>query len=146
MRLRGNMKGHTFVHSTAVKITDFMATNDDPPIFQRPPNHLNPMLADIAKLISFKNAVHGEDLDWTLSLYRSGFLQTEYRGTDDTRVHYIYNLGDRVVHKETITMQQTMNYETMLKLIYTPAGNAIGIHTEPKKAGLRLTARGFVSR
>jgi hypothetical protein len=146
MRLRGDMKGHTFVHSTGVKITDFMATKDDPPVFQRPPNHLNPMLTDIAKLISFKNAVHGEDLDWTLSLYRSGFLQTEYRGTDDTRVHYIYNLGDRIVHKETITMQQTMNYETMLNLIFTPAGTAVGVHTEPKKSGLRLTSRGFVSR
>ena len=93
-----------------------MATKDDPPVFQRPPNHLNPMLSDIAKMIPFKNAVHGEDLDWTITLYKTKFLTTEYR-SDESRIHYNYNLGDRTIHPDTITNQRNMSYETMLNLI-----------------------------
>jgi hypothetical protein len=111
------------------------------------------MLADVAKLIPFKDAVHGEDLDWTLSLYKTKFLETEYR-SDPTRVHYIYNLGDRVVHPETIHLQRTTNYETMLSLLFTPAGLAAPqqavVQARAYQGGgvraLRLGAKGFVSK
>jgi hypothetical protein len=63
MRLKGQMAQYNFVHSTEITMKSPMATKDEPPLFQRPPNHLNPMLADVAKLIPFKDAVHGEDLD-----------------------------------------------------------------------------------
>ena len=130
-----------------------MATDTDPPVFQRPPNHLNPMLADVAKLVPFKDAVHGEDLDWTLSLYKTKFLETEYR-SDSGRIHYIYNLGDRVVHPETIHLQRTTNYETMLSLLFTPAGLAAPqqavVQAKSYQGGgpraLRLGAKGFVSK
>lgn len=143
MRIRGKMDKYTFVHSVGIKLTDMMATKDDPPVFQRPPNHLNPMLSDIAKMIPFKNAVHGEDLDWTISLYKTKFLTTEYK-SDESRVHYNYNLGDRTIHSETITNQQNMSYETMLNLIFTPAGT-IASSPKPKVTGLRLGPKGFVS-
>ena len=144
MRLQGRMKQYTFVHSLDVKLTDMMATTTDPPVFQRPPNHLNPMLADVAKLIHFKNAVHGEDLDWTISLFKSGFLETQYT-SDASRIHYIYNLGDRTVHPSTIRQQQTTSYETMLGMIFTPSGSVVSPQPKPQGGGLRLGRNGFVS-
>jgi len=144
MRLRGQMQQYTFMHSTANKISDKMATITDPPVFIRPPNHLNPMLSDIAKFIPFKNATYGEDLDWTLQLLRTGFLRNEYRSDPDTRIHYIYNLGDRVLPPSVITNQQNMTYEEMLGLIFTPVTAPV----PPTPAGptkLRLGAKGFVS-
>ena len=141
MRLRGDMRGHPFVHSTAVTLSDPMATDTT---FQRPPNHLNPMLADIAKLIPFKNATYGEDLDWTITLCRSGFLQSEYRAEDPNRVHYNYDIGNRVMASDLLARQQGMNYETMLNLVYTSATE--GVPVPPSTGRLRLTARGFVSR
>lgn len=148
MRLRGQMSQYTFVHSTEMTMSSPMATMDDPPVFQRPPNHLNPMIADAAKLVPFKNAVHGEDLDWTLGLFRTKYLETEYR-SDPSRIHYIYNLGARVVHPETVDMQRKMNYESMLGLIFTPAGSISKSPTTDQAFGprqLRLTGRGFVSK
>lgn len=145
MRITGHMKGYTFVHSLSVKLTDMMATQDNPPVFQRPPNHLNPMLSDVAKLVPFKNAVHGEDLDWTISLFKKGFLETEYT-SDRARTHYIYNLGTRNVHPESITLQQSTSYETMLGMIFTPAGAAVPVTPQPKQGGLKLGPRGFVSK
>ena len=142
MRLRGQMREYNFVHSTSVKLTDPMATKDTPAIFQRPPNHLNPMLSDIAKLIRFKNATYGEDLDWTISLARSGFIQTEYR-SDDHRVHYIYNVSEPI-HREALYRQQNMSYDTMLEHIFTPHERVP--HPQPAPKQLRLTAKGFVSK
>jgi glycosyltransferase involved in cell wall biosynthesis len=138
MRLRGFMKGYTFIHSLDVKFDDYMATQDDPPIFQRPPNHLNPMLSDIAKFIPFKDAVYGEDLDWTVSLFKAGFLKTEYNPESD-RTHYIYNLGDRTVPQVTIDAQRVTKYGDLVKP--KPAQPV-----ETKQSGLKLGPRGFVSK
>jgi hypothetical protein len=143
MRLRGEMGQYNFVHSTAVKLTDPMATAE---IFQRPPNHLNPMLADIAKMVRFKNATYGEDLDWTINLCRTGFLQTEMRGADEKRVHYIYNV-DGPVHPTAIVRQQGMTYEAMLEHIFTPFDRTPHPSTlQPPSKALRLTPKGFVSK
>jgi hypothetical protein len=146
MRLRGQMSQYPFVHSTEITMTSPMATMDEPPLFQRPPNHLNPMLSDVAKFVKFKDAVHGEDLDWTLSLYKSGFLQTEYR-SEPSRTHYIYNLGQRVVHPETVQLQRTTSYETMLSMIFTPSGTEVPRQQQPTGPRvLRLGTKGFVSK
>jgi hypothetical protein len=148
MRLRGQMAQYPFVHSTEMTLASPMATRDDPPVFQRPPNHLNPMLTDVAKLVPFKDAVRGEDLDWTLSLYRRGFLETEYR-SDPSRTHYIYNLGTRTVPLETAHRQQTTTYETMLGLVFVPALGSSVAPAPPSSEGprvLRLGSKGFVSR
>ena len=150
MRLWGEMKEYRFVHSTAITTESPMATNDEPAIFQRPPNHLNPMLSVLAKSIPFKNAVHGEDLDWTLTLYRQKLIQTEYR-SDPSRTHYIYNLGTRTVHPDVAAQQRTTTYDAMLSMIFTPAGTAIGSLPRPQSATpalrtLRLGTKGFVSK
>lgn len=144
MRLRGQMKQYTFTHSLSVKETDMMATQDDPPVFQRPPNHLNPMLSDVAKLVRFKDAVYGEDLDWTITLMRSKFLETQFEA-DFTRIHYIYNLGDRAVHANVVMNQQSLTYGKMLEALFTPAGTAIHPPIQSSSGGtLKLGPRGFV--
>jgi len=142
-RLRGQMSEYTFTHSIDNKLNEPMARGD---VFLRPPNHLNVMLTDMANLVSFRDATYGEDLDWTIRLAKTGFLSTEYQ-SDEARIHYIYNLGGRKVHPSTLKTQRETTYETMLKTIFTPAGAVMPTETPPpKKTGLRLTARGFVSK
>lgn len=143
MRLRGQMGGHPFVHSTEITLNHPMATMDEPAVFQRPPNHLNPMLADIAKLVSFKDATYGEDLDWTLRLYKTGLLTNEYR-SPEARVHYLYNIQGRTIHSSVFEMQRTMPYESILKLLLTTSTPAPS--TEARPPVLRLGPRGFVSK
>jgi hypothetical protein len=133
MRLCGTIGPNLFVHSTSVGLKDYMAVGD---IFQRPPNHLNPMFTDIAKFIQFKNATYGEDLDWTLSLCKAGFLTTEYRPQDLTRPHYIYNLRTPL-HPSAVVVQRTMGYQDMLDKVYTPKDPV-------DRMPMRLTSRGFV--
>lgn len=159
MRLRGQMKEYTFTHSVKVTLAHKMATTEEPPVFQRPPNHLNPMFADIAKLIPFKNAVHGEDLDWTIVLLKSKFLEVEYQ-SDPLRIHYNYELGVREIGRNIAIQQQNITYDDMLKMVFTPAGEPIppGIPSpggmtlgkialqKQRDAGLKLGPRGFVSK
>jgi hypothetical protein len=143
MRLRGQIAQYTFTHSLENKLTSPMARGD---VFLRPPNHLNPMLTDVGKLISFGDAVRGEDLDWTMRLARAGFLSKEYR-SDDSRIHYIYNMGSRRVDPKTIALQEQTSYETMLAMVWTPHGaQAPPAQTRDQVPTLRLTPRGFVSK
>ena len=141
MRLRGRINPYTFTHSTENQLTDFMARGE---VFLRPPNHLNPMMTDVAKLIHFGDATRGEDLDWTIRLARAGYLTREYR-SDSNRIHYIYNLGDRRVDPSTLHFQQTTSYETMLKMVWTPRGPRVPESLPQRSGGLRLGPKGFVS-
>ena len=143
MRLRGQIQQYTFTHSTEISLTSPMAIGS---VFVRPPNHLNPMLADVAKLLHFGDAVRGEDLDWTIRLAKRGFLETEYR-SDPSRIHYIYQMGDRRVHAGTLAAQTTTTYESMLQMVWTPAG-AQAPELRPNGTRipvLKLGPRGFVS-
>jgi hypothetical protein len=104
------------------------------------------MLSDVAKLAPFKDATRGEDLDWTLSLYRTGVLKTEYR-TDPSRTHYIYNLGNRLVTPDVVRRQQEMSYEALLAAVWLPGAQSS--QPSPSPTGprvLRLGTRGFVSK
>ena len=141
MRLRGQISPYTFTHSLENSLATTMARGD---VFLRPPNHLNPMMADVAKFVQFKDAVRGEDLDWTIRMSKSGFLTSEYT-SDPSRIHYIYNMGERRVDPSTLIYQQNTSYETMLSMIWTPNG-AQAPTPQPPSTGLRLTSRGFVSR
>jgi hypothetical protein len=114
-------------------------------VFLRPPNHLNPMLTDVAKYISFGDIVRGEDFDWAIRLARSGFLTREYNSNDDSRIHYIYNMGERIVDPKTLEVQKTITYDKMLSMVYLPNGESTP-QPQPKQGGLRLTPRGFVSK
>lgn len=144
MRLRGQIAQFTFTHSLENKLTDVMARGE---VFLRPPNHLNPMMTDVAKLISFGDAVRGEDLDWTMRLSRSGFLVGEYVGPDSNRIHYIYNMGTRKVDPQTLVYQQQTSYETMLQAVWTPRGAAMpSQQTHTSGPVLRLGRNGFVSK
>lgn len=144
MRLRGQIQQYTFTHSLENTLSGMMARGD---VFLRPPNHLNPMMTDVAKLVPFGDAVRGEDLDWTIRMAKRGFLEREYR-TDPSRIHYIYQMGDRRIHPETLRNQETTAYETMLRALWTPAGARMP-ESQPQQGSripiLRLTSRGFVS-
>lgn len=146
MRLRGQIAQYTFTHSIEVKLTDMMARDG---AFVRPPNHLNPMMTDVAKIIHFKDAVQGEDLDWCIRLAQSKFLTRQY-GSEMSRIHYIYNLGDRVMNKATYDYQCNVSYETMLKNVFVtmaPAPVATApTEVENSSGKLRWTPRGFVSK
>jgi hypothetical protein len=146
MRLRGQMSEYPFVHSTEISMSSYAATQDEPPLFQRPPNHLNPMLSDVAKIVPFKNAVRGEDLEWTIALYRTGSLKTEYR-SDPSRVHYIYHAGIHLPTPEGARRQRSLTYEMLLKAVYIPAAppQPVVVPT-PGPRVIRLGARGFVSK
>jgi len=143
MRLRGRIDAYTFTHSIENSLKDPMARGE---VFLRPSNHLNPMLTDIAKMLHFKDAVRGEDLEWTIRLAQTGFLTHEYK-SDDSRIHYIYNMGERKVHQRTLELQQQTTYDTMLSMVWTPNGAQAPqpqVHDQVPK--LRLTPRGFVSK
>jgi hypothetical protein len=145
MRLRGQIQQYTFTHSLENRLDGSMARDG---VFLRPPNHLNPMMTDVAKLIHFKDSVRGEDLDWTIRLARTGFLTHEYQ-SDPARIHYIYNMGDRNVHPGSLERQKTTSYEAMLKMIWTP-GDArapdVSQPEVPRIPVLRLGPNGFVSK
>ena len=143
MRLRGQIAEYTFTHSVENPIDGMMARGD---VFLRPPNHLNPMLTDVAKLIPFRDATRGEDLDWTIRLSRSGSLKHEYT-SDPNRLHYIYNLGQRVVSPSILEVQRQRRYDELLPMIWQsqqPLGTMPP--QQERQPVLRLTARGFVSK
>jgi hypothetical protein len=145
MRLRGQIQQYTFTHSLVNTLSGMMASGE---VFLRPPNHLNPMLTDVAKMIPFGDAMRGEDLDWTIRLARRGFLEREY-SSDASRIHYLYQMGDRKVDPQTLEFQKTTSYETMLRMVWTPSGPRVpeDIPTQqgPRIPILRLGPRGFVS-
>jgi hypothetical protein len=142
MRLRGEIVGYTwtFTHSTANKLTDFMANETT---FLRPPNHLNVMKADIAKTTQFCDATSGEDLDWAIKLARTGFLRTEYQ-SDEGRIHYTYDLGDRTLSKWTLEGQQKMTYEAQLKSVLILPNAERPVSRPAQAPQFRLGSKGFV--
>jgi hypothetical protein len=142
MRIRGQMGPHTFTHSTEFPLNGKMYVDG---VFVRPPNHLNPMLSDIAKMVVFDDATRGEDLKWAIMLAKTGLLKSETR-SDHTRIHYIYILGVRHVDPRTIDYQSKHTYEESLPLVYVPVRPPYTPPVEPKRPILRLTPRGFVSK
>lgn len=146
MRLRGQIAQYTFTHSTENRLNSPMAAGD---VFLRPPNHLNPMMTDVAKLIHFRDSIRGEDLDWTIRMARTGFLALEYRSSPD-RIHYLYQMGDRKLDPASLDFQRNTSYETMLQMVWTPAGPRVPDPQPAPAAGpripvLKLGPRGFVS-
>ena len=144
-RLRGSMAEYTFTHSIENRLDTPLARGEE---FLRPPNHLNVMLSDMAKLVPFGNAKQGEDLDWTIRLARAGFIKTEYT-SDHSRIHYFYQLGGRKVERASLEFQKTASYEKMLQMVWTPAGPMLPSEIpkpDGKRKGFKLTAKGFVSK
>lgn len=141
-RLRGQMNQYTFTHSIENRLDMPMCVGD---VFLRPPNHLNIIMTDIGNLISFGNASRGEDLDWTIRLAQTGWLRTEYQ-SDPNRIHYIYNLGNRTVDPSIAENQRTTNYQTMLRMVWVDGGAVAPQLKGVRTTGLRLGAKGFVSK
>ena len=140
MRLRGQINQYTFTHSIEYDETSMMAYDD---VFTRPPNHLNVMMTDVARFVSFNDLKTGEDFDWAIRLTKNRFLTNEYR-SDPTRIHYIYKMGDRVIDDKTIEWQRTTPVE---KMIFKPPPRELPKPVaDMKRNGIRFTARGFVSK
>ena len=140
-RLRGQIANYTFTHSLENTLTSPLAKGD---VFLRPPNHLNLMLTDVGKLVPFRDAKQGEDLDWTIRLAQTGFLKHEYC-SDESRIHYLYQLGSRTLDPRSLDFQKTATYETMLKMVWTPTSRVI-VPNQAITNGVRFTGRGFVSK
>jgi len=140
-RLRGQMNQYTFTHGLENTLNRPMFEDN---VFLRPPNHLNVMLSDIGKLFSFKDAIRGEDLDWTIQLAKSNLLKTQYT-SDPSRIHYIYNLGTRKVDPGVAEVQRKSTYESMLKMVWAD-GNPTTNPASLRSSELRLSAKGFVSK
>lgn len=136
MRLYGTMSGYTFFHSLDIKLTDVMVAHSNPPVFQGPPNHLNPALTDLVKHISFRDITRGEDLDWTIRLAQFGILRDEYK-SDSSHRHYIYNVEDSSIHPNVIENQRRSTFEQAVSRPAIWGGSN-------ESTGLRLGARGFV--
>jgi hypothetical protein len=144
MRLRGQIHPYTFTHSLENRLSGMMARGE---VFLRPPNHLNPMLTDVAKLVHFGDATRGEDLDWTIRMAQRGFLQREFV-SDPSRIHYLYQMGDRRVGSASLERQKHMSYDAMLKEVWTPAGGRpppLVDDSGRRIPVLKLGPRGFVS-
>jgi hypothetical protein len=147
MRIRGKMHDQTFTNSLETKMDSMMYVDG---VFVRLANHLNPMLAEIARMVAFEDAVRGEDLKWTIVLAKSGLLKTQST-SDPSRIHYLYNLGDRPITAEFIESQKKHTLEEWIAtiLIRVPTPQAA---PEPQPqvqqrriGGMRLGSRGFVS-
>lgn len=142
-RLRGQMNQYTFTHSIENRLDMPMCIGD---VFIRPPNHLNIIMTGVGSLISFGNAIRGEDLDWAIRLAKTGLLKNEYQ-SDHSRIHYIYNLGTRTVDPGTAEIQRNINYKSMLDLVWLDGGAFTVIpKSDFRKNGIRLTSKGFVSK
>ena len=139
-RLRGQISQYTFTHSIENTLASPMARGE---VFLRPPNHLNIMISEIAKLVRFSDVMRGEDLHWTINLAKLNLFQHEYR-SHDSRIHYIYELGTRTIHPITLEEQKNTTYSTMLKTVLTPNGAVLPFTQKSKE--FRLTGRGFVSK
>lgn len=57
--------------------------------YERYPNHLNTIRADIAKRFRFPEIDFGEDHNWSTALHRSGLLKKEYY-IDQVLYHYLF--------------------------------------------------------
>lgn len=143
-RLRGQISQYTFTHTIDVTPTSMMAVND---VFMRPPNHLNVLLTDVGRLILFEDLRNGEDFAWSIQLSESGYLTNEYR-SDLSRIHYIYNLGTRVIGHADIAAQRARPISTMKPTYYPSPLPPLTITTtvDTRTKFLRLSARGFVSK
>lgn len=77
--LRGEMttdgqKPEIFEHSLKY---DSWRTTGNPIKYERYPNHLNAIRADIAKQFKFPSVSHGEDHNWSTQIHNSKLLKTE---------------------------------------------------------------------
>lgn len=62
-----------FIHS--IKYRAYKEVNG---VYERFPNHLNCIKANIAKQFRFPSINHGEDTDWATQIFKSGLLKVEY--------------------------------------------------------------------
>jgi glycosyltransferase involved in cell wall biosynthesis len=140
-RLRGKIGDYTFTHSIVTKLDSKMAEGD---VFTRPPNHLNVILTDVAKCVQFGDAFRGEDFDWAIKLSKTGYLKSEYT-SDPSRIHYIYDIGDRSLPPNAIERQRLITSEDMLRAVWSPNGHVVPRKDQPvSTTRFKLGPRGFV--
>jgi len=70
-----NGEPEIFEHS--IKYSEWKTVEGQVPKYERYPNHLNVIKRDIAIKYDFIPVNHGEDLDWSTRIFRTGDLKTE---------------------------------------------------------------------
>jgi len=80
-----SLRDKEFIHS--IKYTEY---SEDEQFYYRPPNHLNPIRADISKQIKFPVLNSGEDFDWAMQLVKKKLLNTEIF-IDKVLYYYIFD-------------------------------------------------------
>jgi hypothetical protein len=142
-RLRGQINQFTFTHSLEFNEMSMAAIGE---VFTRPPNHLNIMLTDAARFVPFNDMKLYEDFDWAIRLSKFRFFDKEYQA-DISRIHYLYNLGDREGVLSSIEWQRTHSVESMVRNRPPPPGPPPPPQEKTMlRNGMRFTARGFVSK
>ncbi|OHB91783.1 MAG: hypothetical protein A2Z57_04835 [Planctomycetes bacterium RIFCSPHIGHO2_12_39_6] len=76
-----------FEHS--IKYKEYRTNETVPVKYERYPNHLNVIRAEIAKKFSFPEINHGEDTDWATQIFKSGLLKNETK-IEGVLYHYDY--------------------------------------------------------
>lgn len=142
MKLRGRIRDKTFIHDLRVSVHDPLAVGQ---VFQRPPNHLNPMLRDVASCLHFAEVNFMEDFHWSYRLASLGLLHTQYESGDE-EPHYIYKWGaDKPPLEPMLAFQATRTLAmNMGGGGLPPAVNTLMPPSPPEKT-LRLGRNGFVS-
>lgn len=138
MKLRGRIHDKTFVHDLCIGVNDPLAVGQ---VFQRPPNHLNPMLRDVSICFQFPEVKFMEDFHWSYRVAVRGFLQTQYDSRDE-EIHYIYKWSGNVIHLDSILTRQLTT--TLHQMIHDQNTFVSTTPTPPPKT-LRLERNGFVS-
>jgi len=80
-----SLRDKEFIHS--IKYNEY---SEDEKFYYRPPNHLNPIRADISKQIKFPVLNSGEDFDWAMQLVKKKLLNTEIF-IDKVLYYYIFD-------------------------------------------------------
>ena len=81
-----DMGGDIFEHS--IKYKEYKTNPPTSGIrYERYPNHLNCIKADIAKRFKFLEINHGEDTQWATDVFKSGLIKTEHT-IGDVIYHY----------------------------------------------------------
>jgi len=77
------LNAKTFIHSIK-----YNSVFEQSGIYYRPPLHLNPIRTKISRQFRFPEINHGEDVEWGMSIMRSGLLKTE---ANVGKAYYFYN-------------------------------------------------------
>jgi len=88
--LKGKLFSKSLGNKEFIHSTKYNQYSEDEHYYYRPPNHLNPIRADISKQVKFPVLNRGEDFDWSMQLVGKKVLNTEIF-IDKVLYYYIFD-------------------------------------------------------